>query len=132
MERFKYLHNLLQMPVVLVMLLAGVALVLVGIWKGAFTKSRRGFWFTAPGTVLVVMSVFFLAGFNGTAYYPSKTDLQSSLTLANSSSSYFTLKVMSYVSLLIPFVVAYIAFAWRAMDRKDITPEEIDGTMDKY
>jgi cytochrome d ubiquinol oxidase subunit II len=132
MERFKYLHNLLQMPVVLVMLLAGVALVLVGIWKGAFTKSRNGFWFTAPGTVLVVMSVFFLAGFNGTAYYPSKTDLQSSLTLANSSSSYFTLKVMSYVSLLIPFVVAYIAFAWRAMDRKDITPEEIDGTMDKY
>ncbi|MBQ5410813.1 MAG: cytochrome d ubiquinol oxidase subunit II, partial [Bacteroidales bacterium] len=114
------------------MLLAGVVLVLVGIWKGAFTKSRRGFWFTAPGTVLVVMSVFFLAGFNGTAYYPSKTDLQSSLTLANSSSSYFTLKVMSYVSLLIPFVVAYIAFAWRAMDRKDITPEEIDGTMDKY
>ncbi len=119
-------------PVVLVMLLAGVVLVLVGIWKGAFTKSRNGFWFTAPGTVLVVMSVFFLAGFNGTAYYPSKTDLQSSLTLANSSSSYFTLKVMSYVSLLIPFVVAYIAFAWRAMDRKDITPEEIDGTMDKY
>lgn len=132
MERFKYLHNLLQMPAVLAMLLAGVVLVLVGIWKGAFTKSRRGFWFTAPGTVLVVMSVFFLAGFNGTAYYPSKTDLQSSLTLANSSSSYFTLKVMSYVSLLIPFVVAYIAFAWRAMDRKDITPEEIDGTMDKY
>lgn len=132
MEEYKYLHNLLSMPAVLVMLLAGVLLVLAGIWKGAFTQSRKGFWFTAPGAVLVVMSVFFLAGFNGTAYYPSNTDLQSSLTLANSSSSYFTLKVMSYVSLLIPFVVAYIAFAWRAMDRKDITPEEIDGTMDKY
>lgn len=132
MERYKYLHNLLAMPAVLVMLLAGVVLVLAGIWKGGFTASRKGFWFAAPGTVLVVMSVFFLAGFNGTAYYPSSTDLQSSLTLANSSSSYFTLKVMSYVSLLLPFVVAYIAFAWRAMDRKDITPEEIEGTGDKY
>ena len=132
MEEYKYLHNLLAMPAVLVMLLAGVLLVLAGIWKGAFTESRKGFWFTAPGTVLVVMAVFFLAGFNGTAYYPSNTDLQSSLTLANSSSSYFTLKVMSYVSLLIPFVVAYIAFAWRAMDRKDITSDEIEGTGDKY
>ena len=132
MEKYKYLHNLLAMPAVLVMLLAGVLLVLAGIWKGAFTESRKGFWFTAPGAVLVVMSVFFLAGFNGTAYYPSNTDLQSSLTLANSSSSYFTLKVMSYVSLLIPFVVAYIAFAWRAMDRKDITSDEIEGTGDKY
>ena len=132
LEKFKYLHNLLQMPVVLVMLLVGVVLVLAGIWKGAFTESRKGFWFTAPGTVLVVMSVFFLAGFNGTSYYPSKTDLQSSLTLANSSSSYFTLKVMSYVSLLIPFVVAYIAYAWHAMDRKKITSGEIEGTSDKY
>ena len=132
LEKFKYLHNLLQMPVVLVMLLAGVALVLCGIWKGGFTQSRKGFWFAAPGTVLVVMAVFFLAGFNGTAYYPSCTDLQSSLTIRNSSSSYFTLKVMSWVSLLIPFVVAYIAYAWHAMDRKKITPEEIEGPDNKY
>ena len=132
MERFKYLHNLLQMPAVLVMLLAGVVLVLYAIWKGGFTASRKGIWFAMPGTVLVVMAVFFLAGFNGTAYYPSCTDLQSSLTLRNSSSSYFTLKVMSWVSLLIPFVVAYIAYAWHAMDRKKITPEEIQGDGDKY
>ena len=132
MERFKYLHNLLQMPAVLVMLLAGVVLVLLGIWKGGFTQSRKGFWFAAPGTVLVVMAVFFLAGFNGTAYYPSCTDLQSSLTIRNSSSSYFTLKVMSWVSLLIPFVVAYIAYAWHAMDRKKITSDEIEGPGDKY
>ena len=132
LERFKYLHNLLQMPAVLVMLLAGVVLVLLGIWKGGFTQSPNGFWFAAPGTVLVVMSVFFLAGFNGTAYYPSCTDLQSSLTIRNSSSSYFTLKVMSWVSLLIPFVVAYIAYAWHAMDRKKITSDEIEGPGEKY
>ena len=132
LEKFKYLHNLLQMPVVLVMLLAGVVLVLLGIWKGGFSQSRKGFWFAAPGTVLVVMSVFFLAGFNGTAYYPSCTDFQSSLTIRNSSSSYFTLKVMSWVSLLIPFVVAYIAYAWHAMDRKKITSDEIEGPGDKY
>ena len=132
MEPFKYLHNLLQMPAVLVMLLAGVVLVLYSIFLGAFTQSRKGIWFAMPGTVLVVMSVFFLAGFNGTAYYPSCTDLQSSLTIRNSSSSYFTLQVMSWVSLLIPFVVAYIAYAWHQMDRKKITAEEIEGTPDKY
>ena len=132
LEPFKYLHNLLQMPAVLVMLLAGVVLVLYSIFLGAFTQSRKGIWFAMPGTMLVVMSVFFLAGFNGTAYYPSCTDLQSSLTIRNSSSSYFTLQVMSWVSLLIPFVVAYIAYAWHQMDKKKITAEEIEGTSDKY
>jgi len=132
LEPFKYWHNLLQMPAVLVMLLAGVVLVLIGLWKGGFTESRKGIWFAGPGTVLVVMSVFFLAGYNNTAYYPSSTDLQSSLTLANSSSSYFTLKVMSWVSLLIPFVVAYIAYAWHAMDRKKIDAEEIGQGKDLY
>ena len=132
MERFKYLHNLLQMPAVLVMLVVGVVLVLTSLWLGGFTESRKGIWFAMPGTVLVVMTVFFLAGFNGTAYYPSYTDLQSSLTIRNSSSSFFTLKVMSWVSLLIPFVVAYIAYAWHAMDKKKITREEIAGPSDKY
>ena len=132
LEKFKYLHNLLQMPAVLVMLLVGVVLVLVSLWLGGFSSSRKGIWFAMPGTVLVVMAVFFLAGFNGTAYYPSYTDLQSSLTIRNSSSSYFTLTVMSWVSLLIPFVVAYIAYAWHAMDKKKITREEIDGTSNKY
>jgi len=132
LERFKYLHNLLQMPAVLVMLVVGVVLVLTSLWFGGFTESRKGIWFAMPGTVLVVMAVFFLAGFNGTAYYPSYTDLQSSLTIRNSSSSFFTLKVMSWVSLLIPFVVAYIAYAWHAMDKKKITREEIAGPSDKY
>ena len=132
LEKCKYLHNLLQMPAVLVMLLAGVVLVLLGIWKGAFTKSRAGIWLAGPGTVLVVMAVFFLAGFNGTSYYPSCTDLQSSLTIRNSSSSYFTLQVMSWVSLLIPLVVAYIAYAWHQMDRRKITSAEIEGPENKY
>jgi len=132
MESYKYLHNLIEMPVVLVMLLVGVVLVLAGLWKGGFTNSRQGIWFAGPGTVLVVMCVFFLAGFNGTAYYPSCTDLQSSLTIRNSSSSYFTLQVMFWVSLLIPFVVAYIAYAWYQMDRKKLTAEEVNKTNDKY
>ena len=132
MEKFKYLHNFLQMPAVLVMFLLGVLLVLWGIFKGAFKQSRRGIWPAGIGTVLVVMAVFFIAGYNGTAYYPSCTDLQSSLTIRNSSSSQFTLQVMFWVSLLIPFVVAYIAYAWHQMDRKKITPEEIADTEHKY
>ena len=132
MEKCKYLHNLIGMPIVLVMLLAGVVLVLLSIWKGAFTRSRKGIWAGGIGTVLVVMSVFFIAGFHGTSYYPSCTDLQSSLTLTNSSSSYFTLKVMSCVSLLIPFVLAYIVYAWRQMDRGGISKEEIAAEENKY
>ena len=132
LEPYKYFHNLLEMPAVLCMLLVGVVLVLYSLYLGALSKSRKGIWFAFPGTVLVVMSVFFLAGFNGTAYYPSCTDLQSSLYLDNSCSSYFTLKVVFFVSLLIPFVVAYIAYAWHQMDRKKITAEEIEGTSHKY
>lgn len=132
MEKFKYLHNLLQMPVVLGMLLVGVVLVLASIWTGGFTSSRKAIWAGGAGTVLVVMSVFFLAGFNGTAYYPSYADLQSSLTLANSSSSQFTLFVMSCVSLLIPFVLAYIVYAWRQMDKKMITEAEMKDSQIKY
>lgn len=132
MEQYKYLHNFLQMPAVLAMLLVGVVLVLVAIWMGGFTASRKAIWAGGPGTVLVVMSVFFVAGFNGTAYYPSFSDLQSSLTLANSSSSEVTLFVMSCVSLLIPFVLAYIVYAWRAMDKKMITPSEMQQSKDLY
>ena len=132
LEKYKYLHNFLQMPAVLVMFLLGVLLVLWGIFKGAFQQSRSGIWPAGIGTVLVVMAVFFVAGYNGTAYYPSCTDLQSSLTIRNSSSSQFTLQVMFWVSLLIPFVVAYIAYAWHQMDRKKITPEEIADTEHKY
>ena len=132
MEKYKYLHNLIQMPAVLVMFLVGVVGVLLGIWKGALTKSCCGIWFGGIGTVLVVMAVFFIAGFNGTSYYPSNTDLQSSLTIVNSSSSRFTLQVMSIVSLLIPFVLAYIVYAWRQMDKKKITEDEIAQSEHKY
>ena len=133
LESNKYLQNLLQMPAVMAMLLLGVVLVVTGLHFGALTKSRRkGFWFAFAGTVFVVMAVFFLAGFNGTAYYPSIGDPQSSLTIRNSSSSYFTLQVMFWVSLLIPFVVAYIAYAWYKMDRVRITEEEIKKTKHKY
>ena len=132
MEPYKYLQNFLHQRMVFIPFAAGVLLVLTGLYLGAFTKHRRGFWFAFPGTVLVVMAVFFMAGFNGTAYYPSLTDLQSSLTIRNSSSSYFTLKVMFWVSLLIQFVVAYIAYAWRAMDKHKITREEIEKTRHRY
>ena len=133
MEPNKYLQNVLQMPAVMAMLLAGVTLLVTGLHFGALTKSRRkGFWFAFAGTILVVMAVFFLAGFNDTAYYPSISHLQSSLTIRNSSSSYFTLLVMFWVSLLIPFVVAYIAYAWYKMDRHGITDREIERSENKY
>ena len=132
MERGKDFANFLAMPAVLGMLLGGIVLVLIGLIRGGFSHEQDGFWFAAPGTVLVVMAIFFVAGFNNTPYYPSITDLQSSLTIRNSSSSYFTLQVMSWVSLLIPFVVTYIVFAWRAMDRHKITADELEETKHKY
>ena len=132
LERGKYFANFLAMPAVSAMLIVGVLLILSGLIRGGFSQVQDGFWFAAPGTVLVVMAVFFVAGFNNTPYYPSSTDLQSSLTIRNSSSSYFTLLVMSCVSLLIPFVVAYITYAWRQMDKKKITFDEISGTKHKY
>ncbi len=126
-ESLKYWHNLLAMPWVLTLVTAGVVLVLYGFIRSYlqpyFTK---GIWFAGIGTVLVVFSLFVLAGFNHTAYYPSLTDPQSSLTIANSSSSLFTLKAMSIVSLMIPFVLAYIFYAWRALDKKKITTESMD------
>lgn len=132
LTKYKYFFNLLQMPVVLVMFLLGAVSVVAGIFMGAFTKSVRGIWPAGIGTVLVVMSLFFLAGFNGTAYYPSYFDLQSSLTIYNSSSSKFTLEAMFYVSFAIPFVLAYIFYAWKQLDAEPITNEEIKTTEDKY
>lgn len=127
MEPYKYLHNFLAMPVVLIMFLLGVVGVLWGIvrtlWKPAF---RKGIWFAGAGTVLTVLALFLIAGYNDTAYYPSTADLQSSLTLANSCSSQFTLKTMAYVSILVPFVLAYIWYAWRSIDRRKITAEEME------
>jgi cytochrome d ubiquinol oxidase subunit II len=132
MEKYKYLHNLLQMPVVLAMLLVGAVLLVLGVVLTAWRKGfKRGIWLAAPGTVLAVMALFMVAGYNNTAYYPSTYDLQSSLTLANSCSSEFTLRTMAVVSLIIPFVVAYIAYFWRQMDKKSLTTEELN-TSDKY
>ena len=112
MEPYKYLHNLLAMPVVLAILLIGVILVLYAIGRTIKTfKWNKGIWYGGSGTVLVVLALLLCVGWNNTAYYPSVTDLQSSLTIQNSSSSLFTLKVMSVVSLLIPFVLAYIFYA---------------------
>ena len=126
-ESMKYLHNLLEMPILLVILLIGIVLVLFGIFKPSRNvQYRKGIWFTGIGTVLTVLVLLLIAGWNNTAYYPSNIDLQSSLTLANSCSSEFTLRTMAIVSLLIPFVLAYIVFAWRAIDRKRITQEEIE------
>ena len=126
-ESMKYLHNLLGMPILIVILLIGVVLVLFGIFKSSRSvQYRKGIWFTGIGTVLTVLVLLLIAGWNNTAYYPSNIDLQSSLTLANSCSSEFTLRTMAIVSLLIPFVLAYIVFAWRAIDRKRITQEEIE------
>ena len=132
MEKGKYLHNLLQMPVVLIMFLIGAVLLVTGVVMTLLKKDfRRGIWFAAPGTVLAVMAIFMIAGYNGTSYYPSTTDLQASLTLSNSCSSEFTLKTMAIVSLIIPFVVAYIAYFWRQMDKKSLTKEELE-TGEKY
>lgn len=123
---YKYLQNFLDMPAVLLLFLVGVVLVLFGVLKSIFSKVFvRGIWFAGVGTVLTVLALFLVAGYNNTSYYPSAYDIQSSLTIANSSSSYFTLKAMAYVSLIIPFVLAYIYFAWRAIDKKSITIEEM-------
>ena len=126
-ESMKYLHNLMEMPILSVILIIGIVLVLFGIFKSSGSvQYRKGIWFTGIGTVLTVLVLLLIAGWNNTAYYPSNIDLQSSLTIANSCSSEFTLRTMAIVSLLIPFVLAYIVFAWRAIDRKRITQEEIE------
>lgn len=132
MESYKYLHNLLQMPAVLAMFLVGAVLLVWGVVATLLKKGfKRGIWLSGVGTVLAVMALFMLAGYNHTAFYPSTYDLQSSLTLANSCSSEFTLKTMAVVSLIIPFVVAYIAYFWRKMDKKSLTTEELKNS-DKY
>ena len=126
MEPHKYWHNFIQMPVVAGLFLIGVAGVLYGLGKSVFCPEyRKGIWFAGTGTVLTVLALLLCAGYNNTAYYPSNLDLQSSLTLANSCSSFFTLKVMSVVSILVPFVFAYIFYAWRAIDKKKLTRKEL-------
>lgn len=127
MEPYKYLTNFIEMPIVSAVFLIGVLAALWGIirtlWKSAFDK---GIWFTGAGAVLTVLALLLVAGYNHTAYYPSSHDLQSSLTLSNSCSSLFTLKVMAYVSILVPFVLAYIFYAWRSIDNRKIDAKEME------
>ena len=133
MEPMKYLNNFLAMPYLLVLFLIGVVGVLYGIIKSIVCKTfRKGIWFAGIGTVLAVLALFLVAGYNNTAYYPSTADLQSSLTLANSCSSKFTLETMAYVSLLVPFVLAYIIYAWRAIDSKPITKDDLKNDGHAY
>ena len=133
MEPYKYLHNFIQMWYLLVVLLIGVVLVLFGIGKTVFSKKYVcGIWPAGIGTVLTVLALLLSCAWNNTAYYPSTADLQSSLTMTNSCSSEFTLRTMFYVSLLVPFVLAYIIYAWRAIDKKKITKEELQGDDHAY
>ncbi len=133
MEPFKYLNNFLDMPYLIGLFLVGVAGVLWGLGRSIFSKTyRKGIWFAGVGTVLTVLSLLLLVGYNDTAYYPSTADLQSSLTLSNSCSSLFTLKTMAYVSILVPFVVAYIFYAWYSIDKKPITSEELRRDEHRY
>lgn len=132
MEKYKYLHNLIQMPLVLIIFLAGVAGVLYGLFIAIFKKNNSAVWFTSLGTVLAVFAVFMLAGFNGTSFYPSAYDLQSSLTIRNASSSEFTLRTMMFVSFLVPFVLAYIWYAWKSINVTKITQEEMGNNEHKY
>ena len=111
----------------MIIFLLGAILLVIGVVLTLVKKTfYRGIWIAAPGTVLAVMSLFMIAGYNGTAYYPSTADIQSSLSLSNSCSSEFTLKTMAIVSLIIPFVVAYIAYFWHRMDKKSLTKEELE------
>lgn len=133
LEPFKYGLNLIQMPLVLATLLIGVVGVLFGIGKSLWAATwNKGIWFSGAGTVLTVLALLLCAGWNNTAYYPSLVDLQSSLTIQNSCSSPFTLKVMSFVSLLIPFVLAYIYYAWRALDLHKIDSQEMEESHHTY
>ncbi len=126
MEPYKYLNNFLDMWYLTILLLIGVVLVLFGIGKTIMDKNyNAGIWPAGIGTVLTVLALLLSCAWNNTAYYPSTADLQSSLTLQNSCSSEFTLRTMFYVSLLVPFVLAYIVYCWRAIDKKKLTKEEI-------
>ncbi|MFA7082728.1 MAG: cytochrome d ubiquinol oxidase subunit II [Bacteroidales bacterium] len=134
MEKYKYFNNLIDMPAVLAMLLVGTLSVLFGLGKTIFSKTiyTKGIWFAGIGTILAILSLFLTLGYNNTAFYPSTFNLQSSLTIFNSSSSHFTLRVMSVVSLLMPIVLAYIFYTWRKMDKKSITKEEMQEEGHKY
>lgn len=131
-EPNKYLHNLVEMPLTLILLLAGLVLVIIGVILNYFTESVRGIWPAGLGTVLTVLAIFFLAGYNNTAFYPSRVDLNSSLTIFNASSSHYTLTMMSYIALIIPFVLGYIIWVWRQMDSRKLSLMEVVSDKKSY
>ncbi len=132
MESGKYLHNLLAMPAVSAMLAGGLVLVIAGVVLNAFSRSRAGIWLAGPGTVLTGLALLLTAGYNNTPFYPSKADLQSSLTIFNASSSHYTLTAMTYVAMVIPVVLAYIAWVWYLMDRGKLKAEDVTAQEDSY
>jgi cytochrome d ubiquinol oxidase subunit II len=131
-EKFKYLHNLVEMPLVMIIFICGVISVIRGIAAGIFGRSRKGIWYSGAGTFAVGLALFLTAGFNSTAFYPSSENLQDSLTIRNASSSYFTLKTMMFVSFIIPFVFMYIWHAWRSVTRKKIDAGEMESEEHSY
>jgi cytochrome d ubiquinol oxidase subunit II len=133
LEEMKYLHNFIDMPLVAIIFVLGVVAVLYGILRTVFQSNfKKGIWYSGVGTVLVVTMLLLITGYNNTAYYPSSVDLQSSLTLANSSSSEFTLSAMAVVSLFVPVVLAYIIYAWRALEKKKLRLEDLENDGHTY
>ena len=133
MEKMKYLHNFIDMPAILALFVLGVVAVLYGIFNTVFNAGfKKGIWFAGAGTIVTVTMLLLVAGYNHTAYYPSSADAQSSLTLQNSSSSYFTLSAMAVVSLLVPFVIAYIFYAWRALEKKKLSLDDLESDGHTY
>lgn len=131
-QKYKYALNLINMPVILIIFLAGTLLVLYGIYSAGFTMSHKPVWFSGAGTILVVLALFMIAGYGNTSFYPSVADLNSSLTIRNASSSHFTLRTMFYVSFAIPFVIAYIWYAWKAVSNSKITAGEMESEHHVY
>ncbi|DAB31985.1 MAG TPA: cytochrome C oxidase assembly protein [Sulfurospirillum sp. UBA11407] len=129
---YKFLANFLASPILLILFLTGTLLVLYAIFISLFKNSTKGIWFSGVGTVFVVLSLFCLLGFNNTTIYPSLSDISSSLTIQNSSGSHYTLTAMSYVSLGVPFVLAYIYFVWKSMDKEKVTSAEIEADSHHY
>lgn len=130
---YKYFHNLLEMPLNTLIFVIGVVCVLYGIIRTLVCPGwRKGIWFSGGGTIFTVIALFIMAGFNDTAFYPSSADIDSSLTIYNASSSLYTLKTMSYVSIIVPIVIAYIWYAWRSMTRKPMNTKELEEADNKY
>ena len=132
MQKGKYLMNLIECPVTLILLLTGLILVIYGVVATSVRKKDHGIWFGGIGTVLVGLAIFFLAGLNNTPFYPSTADLQSSLSIANASSSHYTLTVMAYIALSVPFVLGYVAYVWKLMNAKKLSLADVEADDKAY